>query len=108
MNVFHDFDAPTQVSTPTILLPFTRITASSILFCVCNLDPTNPVTMMVETAEHIAFPSSDYEQKVCPALQSNSIEIGPGQSRSFWRLSAFTAGPGYPAASVIWCVKIRP
>lgn len=106
MSIFKDFSTPQPVSTPTILLAFCPVKSPSILFCVCNHDPDNTLYMVVETAENPLYPDAEQIVKAVPPLQSGTVELGPAQTRSCFRLSAHTAEPEHPVVLVTWRVLV--
>lgn len=98
----------TPVSTLTVLKAFTRLGNEyhTLLFVLVNLDVTNEVSMIVETSEDGVHADSVavWTLNAAPGKQA-SFEIGPGQTRSYWRLSAQTESPSFPTVNVQWAVK---
>lgn len=104
-NLFEE--GPVPVSTVAPLLPFTAFTRYQLLLVsVQNVDPTNPVQVTIETSEDGESVDTQlvYQYTIQPGQQC-SLQIGPDQIRSFYAISAQTAGPSFPTAQVTWKVK---
>lgn len=96
--------AALPVSVLTLLLTFTDYSLyRAILFTVVNLDLTSVVTALLETSEDGVHPDDGFDQlitlEVNPGMQ-RSWQVGGDKLRKFYRLSAHTLSPGYPAATV--------
>ena len=100
-------DAPIPVSVATPLLPFTSFNRyQQLLFAVQNLDPTNVVVVTIETSEDGVSVDTQlvYQYQIGPGQQC-SLEIGPGNLRNFFSITAQTQGPSFPTADVTFQVK---
>lgn len=101
--------APVSVSTTTLLLPWQKTGTGprTMLFYVINLDPTNQVTVTVDTSELPPYPDDDKATPLVIApLRQGSAEVGPFAMRAWFRVTAVTDGPSYPTVSVRWGVNI--
>jgi hypothetical protein len=103
----YTLSASTPVSTVTVLLPFTALgdRYNSLLFYCLNTDAGDDVYFTVETSEDGTHGDVATQTVVIPAGGQGSIEVGPYLLRKYWRLSAHTVAPGYPAATVQWGIK---
>ncbi len=100
-------EGPVPVSTLTPLLPFTALVRYQLLlFSVQNVDPTNTVTVFIETSEdgESVDTALVYTYTLEPGQQA-SLQVGPDQIRTYYSLSAQTLGPSFPTAQVTW--KLR-
>lgn len=94
------------VSTLTSLLGFASLSNySALLLVMVNVDPTVPVTFVVDTSEDGEHPEPErtYTLEAGPGEQV-SVEVGVPNLRRYWRIAAHTKSPDFPDAMVKWCV----
>lgn len=96
-----------NVDTLTVLKAFTALGGEyhTLLFTLVNLG-ADPVTFIVETSEDGTHADSVAVWTLtATAGKQASLEIGPGQIRKYWRISAHTTSPAYPTAAVQWAIR---
>lgn len=97
-----DFGAPTIVSTPTVVLPWTRLSdfLDSGLAAIVNQDLAETVTMTFDTSQDGASLDLEYQQiKYAGPGKSASVPFGAGNIRSWVRVICNT-GSGNPASVI--------
>jgi hypothetical protein len=107
-EAINELAGTTNVSTLTVLKAFTNLgsTYHTLLFIIQNTDALNGVTFVVETSEDGVYPDQHVIWTIaCPASKQATVEVGPGLLRRYWRISAYSAGPGYPTVACKWAVR---
>lgn len=100
----------TNVSVLTALLAYSNLgqAYSALLFALVN-NGASPVTLFIDTSEDGAAIDAAAQQTLTAAPgQQCSLEVGPEQMRSFFRLTAQTVGPAWPVSACSWTVLGRP
>lgn len=107
-RIIREFATPVDVSTLTVLFPWTtfgeRLEAISV-YCV-NLSGVDPVTFTLEGSETDAIDPDKTFVKVASPGQQVSFDIRDGNALvTNWRLSAQTESPAFPVAQVKFKIK---
>ena len=108
LEAINELPGTTTISTLTVLKAFTNLGSNyhTLLFVLQNTDAANAVTMTVETSEDGVYPDANLLWNItCPAGKQVSVEVGPGTTRRYWRLSATSMGPSYPEVAVKWAIR---
>lgn len=106
-RVLVDFAEPIPVSTLRTLVEYTEWDDHDLLlFAVINMSEADPVTVLIDTSEDgVADDQDSHAELAIQPGKQGSLEIGPLQTRRFFRLTAHTAEPDYPTALVKWTIK---
>lgn len=102
----YPYSAATNVSTLTTLLNWTDLGSdwASLAFHLDNTDVTNTCTLIVEASQGSLRANDRQQTYVVPLSREGSIEIGPPNLYTFYRISAQTVSPSFPVVSIKWAV----
>lgn len=93
----------TPLTSWVLLIDFAKV-----LFVMQNLDATNNVSLIVETSEDQVHPDAEFWRATAPAGEQVSYEVGLKETRQYFRMSAVTDAPTFPAVNVNWQLRVLP
>lgn len=109
-RIVMDFTTPVPVSVLTVLFPFKTLgeRLEMLSFYCLNLG-ADPVTFLLEGSETgVNIDPNKAYQKTADATQQVSFDLsGVDTLVTNWRLSAYTASPGFPVTTVQFRVKAQ-